>query len=113
MKKSSLVTFGIIIVVIILSVIILSNNAESKVSSETAQCIGENSHLYVQLGCHYCEQQEAMFGKNYKHLNVTDCFYEKDKCINMNIQGTPTWIINGQQYVGVKQIEELKRLTGC
>ena len=44
-------------------------------------------------------------------LNVIDCFYEQEKCTN--IQYTPTWIINGQKYEGFQSIEKLKELTGC
>ena len=41
------------------------------------------------------------------------CFYETEKCVEANIPGYPTWIINNKQYPGVKSIEELKQLTGC
>ncbi len=80
-------------------------------SEEIAMCIGENSELYVQLGCNACETQKEMFGDNYKYLNVIDCWSEKEKC--SEIQYTPTWIINGEKYTGVQSIEKLKELTGC
>lgn len=102
----------IIILIIIFSVIIL-NTSFSGISGEDAKCIGKNSELYVQLGCHACETQEKMFGENYKYLNVIDCFYKKDECIEKEITATPTWIINSKEYVGVQSIEKLKKLIGC
>ena len=87
------------------------NRSSNGISKQTAICISDNSKLYVQLGCHACENQEKLFGNNYQYLNVTDCFYEQDKC--SDIQATPTWIINRKKYTGVQEIEKLKELTGC
>ncbi len=110
MKKKSWVTVFVIITVIGFA-ILLMNLSSASISKATAKCIGENSELYVQLGCHACTIQEEMFGDNYQYLNIIDCFYEKDKC--SDIQWTPTWIINGEKYEDVQTIEKLKELTGC
>ncbi len=110
MKRGQKVNIVIIILVLILAFSMIfwpKANAEK----ELAKCIGENSELYIQLGCHACISQEEMFGKNYEYLNVIDCFYEGEKCIEISY--TPTWIINGQHYSGARPIEQLKELTGC
>ena len=108
--KKSWVTIIVIIAVIILAIILL-RTPSAKVDERTSICIGEKSELYTQLGCHACETQEEMFGEYYEHLNVIDCFYDRDKCDD--IQYTPTWIIDGEKHTGVRSIEELKELTGC
>lgn len=110
MKKRLWITIGIIIGVTIFSIIMM-NSLNNGVSSETAKCIGQNSMLYTQLGCHACKNQEKLFGDNYQYLNVVDCFFEMEKC--SDIQYTPTWIINGKKYEKVQSIEKLKELTGC
>ncbi|MEN7981844.1 MAG: hypothetical protein ABFQ65_00155 [Nanoarchaeota archaeon] len=110
MKKKSVLTLIIIFGIILLSFAIL-NKPHPDIEKETAQCIGQNSVLYIQLGCHACETQEKMFGNNYQHLNVVDCFFEKEKC--QNIKYTPTWIINNKKYQGVQDIDKLKELTNC
>lgn len=110
MEKKSWVTFIVIIAVIILAVILM-NKSSGGISKKTTICIANNSKVYVQLGCHACENQEKLFGDTYQYLNVTDCFYERDKC--SDIQATPTWIINEKKYVGVQSLEKLKELTGC
>ncbi|HJX49909.1 MAG TPA: hypothetical protein VJ438_00440 [Candidatus Nanoarchaeia archaeon] len=112
MKKSSLITFAVILAVILLAVIVLTRS-HPETSEEIAQCIGENSVLYTQLGCHACKYQEDLFGENYKYLNVVDCFFEQDKCIQEEIRATPTWIIKGEKYVGARSVEQLKELAGC
>jgi len=103
-------TILIILAVIILAVTIIKTRGNG-VSEKIAKCIGENSVIYTQLGCHACRIQEEMFGENYKHLKVIDCFYEKDKCEEISL--TPTWMVKGQKYTGVQSIEKLKELTGC
>jgi len=110
MKKKSLITILILLIVIAIAYCVLVRNP-NHVSKELAQCIGENSEFYVQLGCHACRTQEEMFGENQKYLNIIDCWYERDKC--SKIRYTPTWIINNQEYIGVQSIEKLKELTGC
>ena len=109
MKKRWL-TIIIILVVIVISVVIITSRGNG-VSKEIANCIGENSELYTQLGCYACEIQEKMFGKNYQYLNTIDCWYEREKCLE--IQYTPTWIIKGEKYAEILSIEKLRELTGC
>ena len=111
MKKKNWITLIIILVIILLSVLILSSKKHPETTKEIAECIGENAVLYTQLGCHACETQENIFGENYQYLNVVDCFYEREKCLE--IQYTPTWIINNEEYIGAQSIEKLQELTGC
>jgi len=111
MKKSSWITIIIIVAVLIFAYYLISVGNTPVISEELARCIGENSVVYVQFGCHACETQERMFGGNYKYMNSIDCFVEREKC--PDITATPTWIINDQKYIGVQSAEELKILTGC
>jgi hypothetical protein len=110
MKRNTIINFVIILLVIVLVIFILNRKAPT-IDTNVAKCIGTNSQLYTQLGCSHCKTQEDMFGSNLKYLNITDCFYEQDKCTN--ITATPTWIIKGQTYLGVQSIETLQNLTGC
>ncbi len=112
-KKDTIIylILGIIIISIILIILSLKGNGHT--SKALAECIGENSELYVQLGCGACEVQGEMFGENYQYLNTIDCAYERQKCLDKEITGTPTWIINEEKYKGIQTIEKLKELTGC
>ena len=111
--KKSWITFILIVAVVALGVFLINNNSEEGVDFEIAKCIGENSVLYVQYGCHACGIQEEMFGESYEYLNVVDCFYDREECIEAGIEATPTWIINGEKYRGVQEIGNLQVLTGC
>ena len=110
MKKGNLITITVIAAVIILAIVLI-NQSPNGVSKETAMCIGNNSILYVQFGCHACEIQAEMFGKNYQYLNVIDCWFEREKC--EGIIYTLTWVINNEKYDEGQSLEKLKELTGC
>lgn len=115
MAKGRLATICIVILILsIAGAIIYSKNAGLAVEDATekeARWIGEHSVLYVQTGCSHCKDQEALFGNNLKYLNIID---ERDmqKFIDAGIEATPTWVINGQKYIGVQSIEKLRELTG-
>ncbi len=109
-KKRQVITILIILGVIIISLIIITR-PKAQIAEDLAKCIGENSELYVKLGCRACESQEKMFGEYYQYLDITDCWFEGEKC--SDIQYTPTWIIKGKVYVGVQSLERLKELTEC
>ena len=111
MRKRSWVTIAVIVAVIILSIILINNASAGNVPKSTAICIGENSELYTQFGCHACVIQEEIFGESYQYLTVIDCYYQREKC--SVVTHTPTWIINDTKYVGAQNIEKLKELTGC
>ena len=114
MKKDTWIYIVIaIFIILVIAGIYYSKSDRGGVDEELARCIGENSLLYVRLGCHYCDIQEEMFGKSVAELNIIDCFYDQEECAKENLIGTPTWKINGELYPGVKEIEELKALTGC
>jgi len=112
MKKNTklIITIIVILAIVVLALLIL-NKPSSEVTKEFAQCLGNNSILYVQLGCHACKIQEDMFGDTYQYLTTIDCFYERDKC--SGIEFTPTWVIKEESYTGIQSIEKLKELTGC
>ena len=115
MSKTATVITVIIILLVAGGVIFFKNFQGSTVqdtpSEEVAKWIGEHAVLYVQTGCIHCKEQEDLFGINVKYLNIID---EKNmqEFIDAGIEATPTWIINGQKYVGVLSIDELKELTG-
>jgi hypothetical protein len=109
--KRYLISILIVLAVIVFVGVILFTKLSPHPDGNIAKCIGQKSVLYTQLGCHACKIQEDMFGENYQYLNVVDCFYEREKC--GEIEATPTWVIEEQKYRGVQSIETLKELTGC
>ncbi|MDD5012419.1 MAG: hypothetical protein PHQ66_02110 [Candidatus Nanoarchaeia archaeon] len=120
MEKNKLATLSVIVIILLLAggIIVMKNftggTIQDTPSEKVAKWIGEHSVLYVQTGCVHCEEQEDLFGINVRYLNILDGIKEENrqKFIDAGIEATPTWVINGEKYVGVKTIEELKELTG-
>lgn len=113
MKKIVLI---IIAIIIIIPLIIKFGHFPdgSDVLKNTAKCIGEKATIYTSESCIYCKKQEKMFGDNYQYLNIVDCKEEPQKCIEADITGTPTWVLeDGTKLIGVQDIEELKEATNC
>jgi len=121
MGKERLVTVGIIVLILAVAGLIIYSKTvgfgpiggiiQNTPLEAFSKYLGENSVLYVQTGCSHCVEQENLFGDNVKYLTIVDCLTDTETCINLGIEGTPTWIINGQKYVGVQSIEKLKELT--
>ena len=112
MKKSLWITIAIVLIIISFAVYIKSRNPAG-VSEELVKCIGNNSIVYTQIGCHACESQKQLFGENYQYVNDYICNTNWDYCLQKGIKATPTWEINRQMIEGIQTIEKLKELTGC
>lgn len=119
MRKENLITLSVVIIILFIAgAIIYSKNIGFTVkdlpSEEIARWIGEHSVLYARATCSHCREQEDLFGANVKYLNILDGDKEENwkKFIDAGINQVPTWVINGQKYVGVQSIEKLKELTG-
>jgi hypothetical protein len=105
--------FFLIFLILLISILFIYKTHTQSVSKELVECIGNNSKLFVQLGCSHCLDQEKIFGDNFKFLNSIDCYYFTEECILNNITSTPTWIIKNKYYEGVQSIKYLQNLTGC
>jgi len=77
-----------------------------------------NAKFYGASWCPHCQDQKRLFGAAAERLPYVECSPngprggEAPACQAMQIQGYPTWIINGQRYEGVLSIENLTRLSG-
>ena len=104
----------------------LNNQRELTVTSEStresielAKYLKDNGVVkYSAYWCPNCLNQGELFGKQaYKELNVVECARDGKKsqtqlCIDKNIQGFPSWEINGEIYSGVKDLNDLAIMTG-
>ena len=103
----------IIIILIILGIFWIKNPNKKPTDEEVMKCIAEKSIIYSSTTCGACRYQEQILGDYYSLFQEINCFKEIQKCIDAHIEATPTWIINGEKYTGVKSIQKLKELTEC
>ncbi len=112
LKKGVIINIAILLILISIAYFVFIYD-KGTINEQDAICIGENSVLYMQLGCTACERQKEMFGENINYLTIVDCTFEGQKCLEDEITHTPSWIIKGEKYAGVQTINKLKELTGC
>lgn len=79
-----------------------------------ARCLTENGAvMYGTDTCYYCQMQKSEFEDSFKFINYINCLEDKAACINNEIDGFPTWIIDGKKYEGKQQLSRLGVLARC
>lgn len=73
--------------------------------------------MYGAYWCPHCSDQKAMFGDAVEDIQYIECDPEGENaqpqlCREKNIQGFPTWEIDGEFYPGTRSLEELAELSG-
>ena len=77
-----------------------------------------NFKMYSAYWCPHCHDQKQLFGKKaVNELTVVECAQDgKDNqyklCKEKQIEGFPSWEINGEIYSGVKDLNDLAIMTG-
>ena len=100
-----------------IKIFLQSDNPMLSNSDKFAVCVGQKSALYGRnVYCPPCEEQLKVFGNSVQYINYVDCEPGDtviDACKDAKIQSYPAWIVNGNQYNGVKSLDELAKITGC
>lgn len=76
-----------------------------------------DAKFYGAFWCPNCEEQKELFGASAERLPYVECTPHGRKgvmafvCISKDIDGYPTWIINGERHKGVLTPEQLARYS--
>ncbi len=115
---------GVIAVVILLLVgfslaIFPSLSSGGGEYKEFAQCLTDNGvKMYGAFWCPHCNNQKAMFGSSWKHINYVECSNpdrsQTPECSNAGITGYPTWEFgDGSRQSGEMTVSQLSQKSGC
>jgi hypothetical protein len=115
MKKDTKISLVLVLVVLLIIGGIFAYKQYAKIPAEekAVRCIAGKSVLYIATGCGACAHQEQILGNYSSLVNKIDCIDEVQKCVNVKIEHTPTWIVGNKKYEGVKTIKQLQDITGC
>lgn len=77
----------------------------------------QDAKMYGAFWCPHCADQKEMFGSAIDQIPYVECDPEGEEaqpqlCRDKNIEGYPTWEINGELYPGTRSLEELAQLSG-
>lgn len=68
--------------------------------------------MYGTEWCTHCKDQKALFGNSFVYVNYIDCDKNNKACSEAGVTNYPTWIINGQKYMGLQSLATLMGLSG-
>ncbi|HXG50241.1 MAG TPA: vitamin K epoxide reductase family protein [candidate division Zixibacteria bacterium] len=76
-----------------------------------------NAKFYGAYWCPHCQEQKAAFGSSADRLPYIECSPAGRRgpvataCVQAGIESYPTWIINGQRYLGTLSLDNLARYS--
>ncbi|MDB9525689.1 hypothetical protein PN498_06795 [Oscillatoria sp. CS-180] len=94
-----------------------STSANSYESQLAAHLTEQGATMYGAYWCPHCADQKEMFGEAVQDIPYVECAADgknaqPELCKSKNIQGYPTWEIDGEFYIGAQPLAELARLSG-
>jgi glutaredoxin len=92
----------------------VANSYESQLAQHLSTT---GSVMYGAYWCPHCADQKALFGDAIDQITYVECAEDGDNaqpqlCQDKQIQGYPTWEIDGQLHPGVKSLDDLATLSG-
>jgi hypothetical protein len=75
---------------------LISENTKDK--DAFAKCLTEKGFtLYGAEWCENCKIQKDVFGESFKYIKYVECPKNTELCLDVGIQGYPTWIRENQK----------------
>ena len=84
-----------------------------------AQCLTQNGAvLYGTYNSLQTKAQKELLGESVRYINYVECYPthiagRPELCQQAGVEASPTWIINGEKYLGYQSLLQLSVATGC
>jgi hypothetical protein len=119
-QKINIITGSVVAVVIILIFgFFMTKGVFAPVSSikydDFAKCTASKDlTMYGAVWCSHCQDQKKLFGDSFKYVKYIECPDNIKLCIDLGIDGYPTWMDgSGKKYEGLQSLENIAKITGC
>ena len=117
MNKKTII-FSLVIFLLSVSTIVyfaIQPKNSNKNYDEFAKCLAQKKiTMYGAKWCSHCLDEKKAFGNSFQYVPYVECSDDPQKCIDMNITGTPTWIFsNEKRFVGKQGLEKLSAESDC
>jgi len=115
MKKDTGTVLLIVVIAVIIAAVVLIFWPQAAVSSETfGQCLTRQGVvMYGVDTCSNCEDQKALFGNDFQHVQYVNCEFQKNLCQNKGIRMYPVWTNNTDMLAGIQSFQSLAEFSGC
>lgn len=83
--------------------------------TKLAQCLAEKEiTMYGAAWCTHCQKEKKGFGEAFKYVPYVECPNNPNKCLEMKVNGYPTWIFpDGKRLEGEQGVDKLAAESGC
>jgi glutaredoxin len=115
-RNTAIVGMVIIIILAIALYFVFFSKPTGQVTTKDsfAKCLtARGATFYGSSSCGHCTRQKELFGSSFQYIKYIECSMNQELCRNAGVLAYPTWVINGQTYVGEKTFQELADLAGC
>lgn len=105
---------GLVSVGLLIYFLIFTGTGAKSSVDQLAICLSDKgATMYGLPTCPHCQEQKDKFGDSFKYVNYINCSENREKCVNENIKTVPTWIIDGNKFIGVQELTKLAEKAGC
>lgn len=118
-KFKIIFTFLIIILIFVFLFLILDwksgkNFNNNKIES-FAKCLTDKKiTMYGAEWCSHCQEEKTNFGEAFKYVLYVECSENTKECLELDIQGYPTWIFpDGKKLEGYQGLKKMSQESGC
>ncbi len=114
MKNKNLLYISAIILISVIAYGVIKQAKTPGKYDDLAKCLtSKGIIMYGTDWCSHCQDQKALFGKSFKHIDYRNCDFNKEECNSAGVKGYPTWVINNKEYSGTRSLEQLSALSNC
>ena len=80
-----------------------------------AKCLAEKAvTMYGADWCPHCQKEKKAFGSAFKYVPYVECPQNPKKCLDLGVDGYPTWIFkDSRRLAGEQGLEKLAQESGC
>ena len=118
-KKRIFISLGILVALVI-TFLVITNEITKYTGYSTSDnpnslsCLGQqNMELYINSTDSDNALKNIVLTDYLQYFKIHNCFTNNHPCVDNGITDFPTWIINGEKYVGDISVSDLGNYTGC
>ncbi|MFA6552441.1 MAG: hypothetical protein WCT19_02990 [Candidatus Paceibacterota bacterium] len=119
-NKSTIISVIVFILAIVIAIFVLAPKGSGTTDGSgkydyLAQCLADKKvTMYGAAWCSHCQAQKDAFEGSFKYVPYVECPDNIQQCLDLGVEGYPTWIFpDGQKLVGEQSLEKLASQSGC
>lgn len=116
MKDKPIYLILLVVGLSVMGMFVLTRSSDSGARYDTfAKCLAEKQvTMYGASWCSHCQNEKREFGSSFKYVPYVECPKDPKRCLELGIQGYPTWIFgDGKRVEGEMGLTRLSEVSDC